>query len=72
MPCVGPRYPILVPEAWIDASATKIEYEILFTRHFYKPTKMRPLEEIKADLLALQQEGESLLEEIVGGGKDGE
>jgi len=28
---------------------------------------MRPLEEIKADLLALQEEGEDLLEEIVGG-----
>lgn len=39
-----------------------------FTRHFYKPPEMRPLDEIKADLLALQDEGEDLLEEIVGGG----
>ncbi|MFP4179553.1 MAG: N-6 DNA methylase [Spirochaetaceae bacterium] len=54
-----------VPDAWIDESATKLGYEISFTRHFYKPPKMRSLEEIKADLLALQEEGEGLLEEIV-------
>ena len=56
-----------VPDAWIDESVTKLGYEISFTRHFYKPTELRPLKEIKADLLALQEEGESLLEEIVGG-----
>lgn len=56
-----------VPDAWIDAAAMKLGYEISFTRHFYKPTKMRPLDEIKSDLLGLQQEGEGLLEEIVGG-----
>jgi type I restriction enzyme M protein len=56
-----------VSDAWIDESATKIGYEISFTRHFYKPPKLRPLEEIKADLLKLQEEGENLLEEIVGG-----
>jgi type I restriction enzyme M protein len=26
-----------VPDAWIDAAATKIGYEISFTRYFYKP-----------------------------------
>lgn len=56
-----------VPDAWIDQSATKIGYEISFTRHFFKPPEMRPLDDIKADLLALQEEGEGLLEEIVGG-----
>ena len=56
-----------VPDAWIDESATKLGYEISFTRHFFKPPEMRPLEDIKADLLALQEEGEHLLEEIVGG-----
>jgi type I restriction enzyme M protein len=55
-----------VPDAWIDESATKIGYEISFTRHFYKPPKLRPLEEIKAELLKLQEEGEGLLEEILG------
>lgn len=57
-----------VPDAWIDASATKLGYEISFTRHFYKPTPMRSLEEIKADLEALQHEAEGLLDEIIGTG----
>jgi type I restriction enzyme M protein len=57
-----------LPDAWIDDSTTKLGYEISFTRHFYKPPEMRSLDEIKADLLALQQEGEGLLEEIIGEG----
>ncbi len=59
-----------VPDAWIDESATKIGYEISFTRHFYKPPELRPLDEIKAELIKLQEEGEGLLEEIVGMGKE--
>jgi type I restriction enzyme M protein len=54
-----------VPDAWIDDTKTQIGYEISFTRHFYKPTPLRSLEEIQADLLALQKEGEGLLDEIV-------
>lgn len=55
-----------VPDAWIDKSATRIGYEISFTRHFYKPPVLRSLDDIKADLLALQKEGEGLLEDIIG------
>ena len=58
-----------VPDAWIDESATKLGYEISFTRHFYNPPELRSLEEIRVDLLKLQEEGEGLLEEIVGGQK---
>ena len=54
------------PDAWIDQAKTQIGYEISFTRHFYKPVPMRTLEEIKADIYALEQETEGLLEEIVG------
>jgi len=43
-----------------------VGYEISFTRHFYKPAPMRTLEEIKADIYALEQETEGLLEQIVG------
>jgi type I restriction enzyme M protein len=58
------------PDAWIDETATKIGYEISFTRHFYKPQPLRSLEEISADILALEKETEGLLGEIVkGGGK---
>jgi len=55
-----------VPDAWIDESKTKIGYEISFTRHFYKPAPLRSLDEIKADIVALEQETEGLLEQIVG------
>jgi len=57
------------PDAWIDPSATKIGYEISFTRHFYKPQPLRSLDEIRADILALEQETEGLLTEIIGGTK---
>jgi len=55
-----------VPDAWIDESKTQIGYEISFTRYFYKPQPLRSLEEIRADILALEQETEGLLAEIVG------
>ena len=56
------------PDAWYDPAKVKIGYEISFTRHFYKPKPMRPLEEIRADILALERETEGLLVEIVGHG----
>lgn len=55
-----------VPDAWIDHSKTQIGYEISFTRHFYKPQALRSLDEIKADILALERESEGLLEQIIG------
>jgi len=54
------------PDAWVDVSKTQIGYEISFTRHFYKPAPMRTLDEIKADIYALEQETDGLLEQIVG------
>ncbi|MCX8069807.1 MAG: hypothetical protein N2738_04825, partial [Thermodesulfovibrionales bacterium] len=55
-----------VPDAWIDASKTQIGYEISFTRYFYKPTPMRTLDEIVADIRAIEKETDGLLNEIVG------
>jgi len=54
------------PDAWYLEGSVKTGYEISFTRHFYKPKPMRTLEEIRADILALEKETEGLLEEIVG------
>ena len=51
----------LTEEGGIDAFL----YEISFNRYFYKPLPLRPLEEIRADILALEQETEGLLSEIV-------
>ena len=55
------------PDAWIDESKTEVGYEISFTRHFYKPQPLRSLDEIRADILALDKETEGLLTEITGG-----
>ena len=54
------------PDAWYAPDSVKIGYEISFTRHFYKPAPLRPLEDIRADILELERETEGLLEEIVG------
>ncbi len=54
------------PDAWHVESKVKIGYEISFTRYFYKPQPTRSLDEIRADILALDQETEGLLEEIIG------
>lgn len=54
-----------VPDAWIDSSKTKLGYEISFTRYFYKPVKLRTLEEIQKDIFALEKETEGILEDIV-------
>ena len=53
-------------DAWYRADTKKIGYEISFTRHFYKPEPMRTTEEIRADILALQQKTVGLFHEIVG------
>ncbi len=54
------------PDAWYDLNSIKTGYEISFTRHFYKPQPLRQLEDIRADILAIEQETEGLLGEIVG------
>ena len=56
------------PDAWYDPASVKVGYEISFTRHFYKPQPLRPLEEIRADIMEVEQETEGLLGEIVGAG----
>jgi type I restriction enzyme M protein len=55
------------PDAWLDENATKIGYEVSFTRHFYKPQPLRTLDQIRADIMALEKETEGLLVTITGG-----
>ena len=54
-------------DAWIASDKTQIGYEISFSRYFYKPAPLRTLAEIRADILALEQQSEGLLHKIVGG-----
>ena len=55
-------------DAWYLPAAVKIGYEINFNRHFYKPQPLRPLEDIRADILAVERETDGLLAEILGAG----
>ena len=55
------------PDAWIKDEASKIGYEISFTRHFYKPQPLRTLQEISADILAIEKEAEGLLDGLLVG-----
>ena len=52
-------------DAWYQLDSLKIGYEISFTRYFYKPKPMRTLQEIRADILALEEETGGLLDEIL-------
>jgi type I restriction enzyme M protein len=54
-------------DAWLDDSKKQIGYEINFNRYFYKPEPLRPLERIRADIMAVERETEGLLSEIIGG-----
>ena len=53
-------------DAWYQPDNVKIGYEISFTRYFYKPQPLRTLGEVRADILALENETEGLLADIVG------
>lgn len=54
------------PDAWIDEKKTEIGFEISFTKYFYKPVQLRSLDEIIADIKALEAETDGLLGEIIG------
>lgn len=55
------------PDAYIDPKKTQIGYEISFTKYFYKPVELRPLDEILASLKALEQEADGMMAEIMEG-----
>jgi type I restriction enzyme M protein len=54
-----------LPDAWIDHGKTKIGYEINFTKYFYKYKPLRSLEEIRADILALEEDTKDMIKEIL-------
>lgn len=53
------------PDAWVDEKKTQIGYEISFTKYFYKPVELRPMDEILKSLKALEQESDGLLAGIM-------
>ena len=54
-----------VQDAWIDEAKTKVGYEISFNRVFYTPPVLRSLAEIRADIEALEEETEGLLDDVL-------
>ena len=64
-----------VPDAWIDTGKRDprdglvglIGYEINFNRYFYRYTPPRPLEEIEADIRAIESDIVRMLAEVTGG-----
>ncbi|MGO4818217.1 type I restriction-modification system subunit M [Flavobacterium sp. W22_SRS_FP1] len=55
-----------VPDAWIDETKTNIGYEINFTKYFYHYKPLRSLDEIRKDIMAIEQETDGLLKEVIG------
>jgi type I restriction enzyme M protein len=54
-----------LPDAWIDTTKTKVGYEIPFTRYFYEYSPPRPLEEIDAEIAALEKEIQNALGTVI-------
>jgi type I restriction enzyme M protein len=54
------------PDTWIEEAKTAIGYEISFARYFFKPQPLRPLDAIRADILALERETDGLMADIIG------
>ena len=53
-----------VPDAWVDRTKTKLGYEVPLTRRFYRYVPPRPLDEIDAEIKALEDEIQRLLGEV--------
>ena len=54
-----------VPNAWYNAKETKVGYEVNFAKYFYQYQAPRNLTEITKDILAIEEETENLLKEII-------
>ncbi len=54
-----------VADAWVDESKTNVGYEVNFTKYFYQYKPLRSLEEIRKDILALEEETEGLIKEVI-------
>ena len=53
-------------EAWINLESVKIGYEISFNKYFYKHEPLRSMDEVAREIVALEQQAEGLIAEILG------
>ena len=54
-----------VPDAWIDFDKTRIGYEINFTKYFYEYKGLRAATEVKTEIVTLENEIATLLNELL-------
>jgi type I restriction enzyme M protein len=57
----------VLPYARIDEGKANKGCELSFTRSSSRPPVLRSLDEMRADILALERDTEGLLDEIIGG-----
>ena len=53
------------PDAYVNDGKTVIGYELSFTKYFYKPVQLRSLEEIAADIRAIEENTDGMLSKIL-------
>lgn len=53
------------PDAYVAEGETKVGYELSFTKYFYRPTELRSIREITADIRQIEQETDGLLAAIL-------
>lgn len=53
------------PDAIVNTDDYVIGYELSFTKYFYKPKQLRTLDEIRADIRAIEESTKGLLENIL-------
>lgn len=53
------------PDAIVNTDDYVIGYELSFTKYFYKPKQLRTLDEIRADIRAIEESTKGLLNQII-------
>ncbi len=52
-------------DAWVDKKKTQIGYEVSFTKYFYKPIKLRSINDIVTDIINASEKNETILPKIL-------
>ena len=54
-------------DAWLDEKKTQVGYEISFAKYFYRPTELRELDDIIAELDQLEKRADGMIGRIMEG-----
>jgi len=55
------------PDAWIDIDKIKLGCEVSFNKHFFRPKKLRSVEDIARDILLAERASDGMIANILGG-----